>query len=70
MCLRSLRSLRQLYVLHFCVLLSVDINECASDAANNCQQVCHNSEGSYTCECNSGYELEENGYTCEGTVQV
>ena len=46
----------------------IDIDECASDATNNCEQVCHNTQGSYTCDCDAvGYELDENGFTCQGT---
>ncbi|KAG8182020.1 hypothetical protein JTE90_013951 [Oedothorax gibbosus] len=37
-------------------LYCLDINEC-SDELNPCDQVCVNSIGSYTCECNSGYYL-------------
>lgn len=35
-----------------------DINECNS-FGNNCSQVCINTEGSYYCACNTGYELYE-----------
>ena len=27
-----------------------------------------NLNGSYTCACSEGYEIENNGYTCEGIV--
>ena len=42
-----------------------DINECA---ANNggCSQVCTDNEGSFVCSCNTGYELDADGATCNG----
>ena len=42
-----------------------DVNECL---ANNggCHHNCHNSDGSYSCSCNSGYWLDSDGHTCEG----
>ena len=42
-----------------------DIDECANATLNNCQQVCVNSEGGYTCDCFSGYSLVNSTY-CEG----
>ena len=45
-----------------------DINECLTNNGG-CQLNCHNSDGSYSCSCNNGYLLNNNGYTCEGRVQ-
>ena len=42
-----------------------DINECASDGDNDCDQVCFNTYGSYGCRCNPGYELNEDEKTCQ-----
>ena len=47
-----------------CLLL--DIDECASEDTNNCGQTCVNTEGSYFCQCDDGYRLESDGYTCVG----
>ena len=33
---------------------------------HNCSQMCIELEGSYNCACDSGYELQEDGLTCEG----
>ena len=43
-----------------------DINECTG--VNNCQQICTNTAGSYTCSCGIGFLLSENGHTCNGTM--
>ncbi|GFS13682.1 fibrillin-1 [Elysia marginata] len=42
-----------------------DIDECAADFTNVCNQNCTNSIGNYTCSCNSGYSLASDGRTCE-----
>ncbi|XP_053389047.1 mucin-like protein [Mercenaria mercenaria] len=41
-----------------------DVNECLLDS-NGCKQHCKNTNGSYFCECNSGYELESDGHSCK-----
>ena len=45
----------------------LDIDECANATLNNCQQVCVNSEGAYTCDCSVGYSLT-NSTHCEGIL--
>ena len=35
----------------------VDIDECQTDQ-HNCPHYCHNTNGSYTCSCAPGYEME------------
>ena len=45
-----------------------DINECASNNTNKCNQICSNTEGSYICYCNSGYELSLDHATCVGML--
>ena len=45
--------------------LFVDIDECLSNNGG-CHHNCHNSDGSYTCSCNDGYQLNSDGHTCEG----
>ena len=46
-----------------------DVNECAQDL-DNCQQLCSNTVGSFTCSCEIGYELDVDGFTCalNGTI--
>ena len=43
-----------------------DINECANDFLNGCNQICTNTIGSFLCECNNGYELGDDLMTCSG----
>ena len=54
----------------FISLNTLDFDECASENSNGCQQNCSNTEGSYTCSCNVGYTLDEDGYTCNGKICI
>ena len=40
-----------------------DIDECTEDP---CDHNCTNTDGSFTCSCNNGYELDDNGRSCNG----
>ena len=42
-----------------------DYDECAG-GDNNCQQICTNTIGSYTCQCNTGFRLNDDGRNCTG----
>ena len=44
-----------------------DVDEC-SNGAHVCSHNCHNTEGSYTCSCPSGYNLLEDNITCLGEL--
>ncbi len=47
-----------------CALLV--INPCEA-GSHQCEHVCHyTGAGSYTCSCNKGYKLMEDGYACRG----
>jgi len=48
------------YALDVNGLTCVDINECAQQ---RCQQLCNNTQGSYTCGCNPGYTVNGNNCT-------
>lgn len=43
----------------------VDIDECQEER-DNCAQICLNNNGSYTCNCNLGYQLEPDQRSCMG----
>ena len=43
----------------------LDIDECAT-ANGNCDQDCHNTNGSYYCTCDSGWRLDPDGHACNG----
>ena len=40
-----------------------DIDEC-NDFLGDCEQICINTEGSYTCECDWGFELNDDNTSC------
>nr|XP_006627274.2 PREDICTED: collagen and calcium-binding EGF domain-containing protein 1 isoform X1 [Lepisosteus oculatus] len=42
----------------------LDIDECANKNETICSQICINTPGSYRCECEKGYFLEDDGKTC------
>ena len=48
-----------------CYFYHVDVNECGDDT-DGCSQTCTNTEGSFTCGCNSGYVMDSDGVTCNG----
>jgi len=47
--------------LWFCLL---DINEC-DESSSDCDQICTNTPGAFTCSCHSGYTLTD-GNCIEG----
>ena len=46
-----------------------DVNECTMGTCN-CTQLCINNIGSYTCTCNSGYNLDADNHTCNGEYAI
>ena len=48
------------------IVLSTDIDEC--NGTNPCAPNgnCVNTNGSFTCNCSSGYELDRSGQSCSG----
>ena len=51
------------------MLLFTDINECLDNNVT-CSHDCVNTEGSYHCECFTGYILQLNKYDCEGKTSL
>ncbi len=54
---------RQIIVCNF--LYTLDVDECLV-GTDLCNQTCTNNVGSYTCGCQPGYRLNEDGLNCEG----
>ena len=46
-----------------------DIDECAAET-DDCSQTCTNTVGSFTCGCNSGYTLDDDGINCNGMEKL
>ena len=46
------------------ILPSTDIDECTTESPCHANATCNNTEGSYICECNTGFSGD--GFTCEG----
>ena len=46
-------------------IFMLDIDECSSNKGG-CAQVCTNTPGNYTCGCDPGYELDGDGFSCNG----
>ena len=44
---------------------SIDINECET-SNGGCEQMCSNTIGSFACSCDVGYQLDRNGFNCNG----
>lgn len=45
--------------------MHIDVNECR-EASDLCHHFCINTLGAYTCGCEHGYNLQEDGISCEG----
>ena len=49
---------------HFFHLINyIDVNECAIENGG-CEHTCVNRAGSYRCECDQGFTLQEDGTSC------
>ena len=55
-------------------IFALDIDECADAVLNECseKELCKNTDGSFTCSCNSGFQLQSDGRTCksEGNLNL
>ena len=50
-------------ILNFIETVFLDVDECQTSPCNY-NAICNNTDGSYTCKCNSGYSGD--GLTCTG----
>ena len=50
------------------IVLYLDVNECNNATLNICDQVCINEVPHFSCQCLSGYTLEEDGVHCKGKL--
>ena len=50
--------------MHIQTIILTDINECENNST--CDHRCINTIGSFICECNSGYQLNDDLMTCSG----
>ena len=48
---------------------SEDINECEIHNGG-CEHHCQNTDGSYYCNCNSGFVLSGNGHSCTSMFHI
>lgn len=46
--------------------LNADINECESKEGKVCEQICENYDGSFSCQCEEGFTLDDDNYSCTG----
>ena len=53
--------------LYINVLYYADLNECI-EGLDDCSQTCTNTDGGFTCSCESGYQLLSDNKTCEGKM--
>ena len=58
-------NIQKYIIIHIYTFIHPDIDEC-SEGTHNCTQICINTDGSFTCGCNSGYLLDTDGFTCSG----
>ena len=47
------------------IIMVLDTNECGN-ANGGCEHYCNNTVGSFTCSCNTGFELAEDNLNCTG----
>ena len=59
----------QIQQTQYMVFIFLDIDECLINNGG-CQHHCHDSDGSYTCSCSNGYQLNSDGHTCEGKFVI
>ena len=54
-------------IIFFSFYHAPDVNECTSENGG-CVHACNNTEGSFVCSCDLGYELDTDGLSCKGEL--
>ena len=52
-----------------CDIVLSDVDECEI-GTNNCDQICSNTDGSFTCSCEDGFRLSVDGHSCVGMCRL
>ena len=57
---------------YVCCYILPDIDECLRSDTNNCDEnaQCLDTRGSYTCQCNEGFQMNDDTGVCTGKYQV
>ena len=53
-----------------CIYIYIDINECETDHNGGCDHICTNTNGSYYCTCQNGYDLMKDNSSCAGMNEM
>ena len=59
-----------MFLEHTQLCFFTDINECLNISLNSCDQICINTNESFICECDTGYQLNEDLMTCSGMCTI
>ena len=51
------------------IIFSIDVDEC-SKGSHNCDQICTNTDGSFTCSCEPGFKLSTDRKSCIGMYYI
>ena len=51
------------------LIFSIDVDEC-SEGSHNCDQICTNTDGSFTCSCEPGFKLSTDRKSCIGMYYI
>ena len=57
-----------MYIEKLLIIKLIDIDECAN--SQSCEHICVNTDGSYYCECDDGYELHDSVFCHGKTITV
>jgi hypothetical protein len=49
-------------------IIIIDVNECVTESPCHTNATCNNTDGSYTCTCDTGYSGD--GFSCDGKNEI